>query len=155
MSPKKCGAKLEGNYLLPQNYLATLGAKWEHDDVGAWTQSDAPGGISALRQKSETLCYRGELRKTISDTVDRRGFAERIAHERRVLLAPADRRHLTLPSSTRVRIARSRRAACPPTVCVFSPTAQIPFTHEGQRDAENPLERELGARGPAFRAGVL
>jgi len=67
MSPKKIDAKLEANYRLPDNYLATAGALWQRDDVGAFTPTDQLGGITLLRQKSETYSYRAELRKTMSD----------------------------------------------------------------------------------------
>ena len=150
MSPRKWGAKLEGNYMLPQNYLATLGAKWEHDDVGAWTQSDAPGGISALRQKSETLSYRGELRKTISDTLT--GAVS--LNESRTSGASSWLKPTGGINPSRVQRKsglRIRRHQC----LRIQPYGANCLHAERQPNAENSLERELGAHGPAFRAGLL
>jgi putative beta-barrel porin MtrB/PioB len=68
MSPQKSEAKVEANYHLPWYHLQLIGgARIEHEDFGTWTETDAAGGITGLRQKVDTVGYRVELRKTMSD----------------------------------------------------------------------------------------
>lgn len=129
LSPKKWGAKLEGNYMLPQNYLFTAGVKWEHDDVGAWTQSSEPGGISALRQKSETLAYRGELRKTISDTLTGAlSLNTSRTSGASSWLKPTGGIDPSVFNAS--QDCASATVGGVPNACVFSPTAQISYTQK-------------------------
>jgi hypothetical protein len=68
MSPSKFEAKAQAGYHLPYHLELIGGVKYEHEDVGAWTPTDIPGGINGLRQKLDIMGYRVELRKTMSET---------------------------------------------------------------------------------------
>jgi len=60
--------KLQASYQLPGDLLGTVGADWESIDRGAFTASSGLRGISAIRQKTDELGYRAELRRQMSET---------------------------------------------------------------------------------------
>lgn len=68
ISLKKLAGKLEGSYQLPDNYRVTVGADYESLERGLFAQPDSVGGLSGLRQKTEEIGYRAELRRLMSET---------------------------------------------------------------------------------------
>lgn len=67
-SHRKLNAKLEGSYQLPDGYRATLGVDYDTMDRGIPVSTTEIAGITALRQKTEELGWRGELRRAMSET---------------------------------------------------------------------------------------
>lgn len=63
----KTRGKLQASYQLSSDYRGTLGADYEAIDRGTFTASSAVSGISALRQKTEEIGYRAELRRRMSE----------------------------------------------------------------------------------------
>ena len=69
ISHTKTGGKAEASYQLPANIRGTVGI--DYDQI----KRDLPpvdvqiAGLSALRQKTEEITYRGELRRSVSETV--------------------------------------------------------------------------------------
>lgn len=68
MSPSKFEAKAQAGYKLPYRLELIGGVRYEREDFGTWTPTDAAGGINGLRQKLDIWGYRVELRKTMSET---------------------------------------------------------------------------------------
>ena len=80
-SLKKTAGKLEGSYLLPAGFRATLGVDYEALDRGQFSSpecidlgdgpciGDSIAGITALRAKTDEKTYRAELRRSMSDDV--------------------------------------------------------------------------------------
>ena len=69
-SLQKINGKVEMSYLLPANYRATFGADLEMKDWGRpFGTNDFSGQASAIRQKTQELGWRAELRKSMSETV--------------------------------------------------------------------------------------
>jgi MtrB/PioB family decaheme-associated outer membrane protein len=148
MSPKKFDAKLEANYRLPYMMVLTGGIKYEKEDTGAWTPTDVAGGITALRQKTDSTAYRVELAKTMSET-----FTGRISYETERREGASDwlkPRSLPLtgvfPASGDCAPPAGAGGATSP--CIYSATGQIPYTQKDmQRDKWrlmanwNPIER--------------
>jgi MtrB/PioB family decaheme-associated outer membrane protein len=62
-------AKVEAGYQFTSEYRGTLGATFNHVDRGAFTQSSAIDGVTALRQKTDETGLRAELRKRMSETL--------------------------------------------------------------------------------------
>ena len=69
-SPTKFDGKLEANYNLPSNYIATAGVFYEKEDVGTFPQTVNVAGLSGLRQKLEEKGWRLEMRKYMSETLN-------------------------------------------------------------------------------------
>lgn len=75
-SSKKLNGKAEASYQLPENYRATLGIDyaWVHRDRPVSTSSilDTPSvlPLSGLREDTNELGYRAELRRSLSDTLN-------------------------------------------------------------------------------------
>jgi MtrB/PioB family decaheme-associated outer membrane protein len=75
-SSKKLNGKLEASYQLPDNYRATLGVDyaWVHRDRPVNTSSilDTPSvlPLSGLREDTNELGYRAELRRSLSETLN-------------------------------------------------------------------------------------
>ena len=69
---KKLAGKLEASYQLPDNYRATLGVDYQSVNrqrpVGSSVFVDA--GFTGLREKTEELGYRAELRRNMSETLN-------------------------------------------------------------------------------------
>jgi MtrB/PioB family decaheme-associated outer membrane protein len=69
ISNRKLGGKLEAGYRLPANVRATVGVDYER------ITRELPGldvevaGLSGLRGETKELTYRGELRRSISETL--------------------------------------------------------------------------------------
>lgn len=71
-SSKKLTGKLEASYQLPDNYRATLGVDYasmqrEHPAVNTNIPATS---LSGLREKTEELGYRAELRRSLSETLN-------------------------------------------------------------------------------------
>lgn len=64
----KTSGTLQASYRLPQGVRATLGADGEKIDRGVFTASSAVAGITALRQKTEEITARAELRRAMGET---------------------------------------------------------------------------------------
>jgi MtrB/PioB family decaheme-associated outer membrane protein len=154
MSPSKFDAKLEANYRLPYELLLVGGLKYERENTGAWTPTDAAGGITALRQKTENMGYRVEVRKTMSET-----FTGSIAYDTerrqgdsswlRVLalpltgVLPASADCPTGPNVTSFAVANA--------ACVYNVNGQIPFT---QKDKQTQKIRATGVWTPMERLSL-
>jgi MtrB/PioB family decaheme-associated outer membrane protein len=143
MSPRKFDAKLEANYRLPYSLLLTGGIKYEREDAGVWTPTDVAGGITALRQKTDSTAYRVELAKTMSET-----FTGRVSYatERRDG-ASSWLKPRSLPL-TGVFNASGDCASVGTNACVYSVTGQIPYTQKDMQREKfrltanwNPIER--------------
>lgn len=65
----KTRGKLQASYQFTPDYRGALGADYEAIDRGVFTPSSSVSGISALRQKTEEIGYRAELRRRMSDNV--------------------------------------------------------------------------------------
>jgi MtrB/PioB family decaheme-associated outer membrane protein len=65
----KTRGKLQASYQFTPDYRGALGADYETIDRGAFTPTSTVSGISALRQKTEEIGYRAELRRRMSDNV--------------------------------------------------------------------------------------
>jgi len=82
-SLKRIAGKLEGSYLFPDNYRATLGADYELMDRGEFSSpgcaaidpttgdclGDSIAGLSGVRAKTEEIGWRAELRRSLSETL--------------------------------------------------------------------------------------
>lgn len=62
-------AKLQGTYALPYKLFATAGVDYEFIDRGAFTSTAVVRGVSALRQETEEVGYRLELRRQMTETL--------------------------------------------------------------------------------------
>lgn len=75
-SSKKLNGKLEASYQLPENYRATLGIDyaWVHRNLPVSTSAilDTPAvlPLSGLREDTNELGYRAELRRSMSETLN-------------------------------------------------------------------------------------
>jgi MtrB/PioB family decaheme-associated outer membrane protein len=70
-SHTKVKGKLEASYQLPEGYRATGGIDYDFRDLGRPTgTNDTSGQASAIRAKNDEIGYRGELRKSLSDTLN-------------------------------------------------------------------------------------
>jgi MtrB/PioB family decaheme-associated outer membrane protein len=69
-SLKKLNSKLEASYRLSPAYRATVGAELENIDRGVPVSTYIPGGINLLRQKTDEISYRAELRRSMSETLN-------------------------------------------------------------------------------------
>jgi MtrB/PioB family decaheme-associated outer membrane protein len=69
MSPTTKDAKLEASYLLAPGYTGVLGFKVEDEDYGAWTPTEIPGGVRAVKQKLRENSWRAELRRVMSENL--------------------------------------------------------------------------------------
>ncbi|UCE31003.1 MAG: MtrB/PioB family decaheme-associated outer membrane protein [Burkholderiales bacterium] len=67
LSRTKLRGKLQASYQFSSDYRGTLGAEYESIDRDAFTITSAVSGISALRQKTDEVSYRAELRRRMSD----------------------------------------------------------------------------------------
>lgn len=65
----KTRGKLQASYQFTSEYRGTLGVDYEEIDRGAFTATSEVSGISALRQKTEEIGYRAELRRRMTETV--------------------------------------------------------------------------------------
>lgn len=68
-SKKRTTGKVEGSYLLPGDYRATLGLDLEKVDHGEFASTSAVAGLSGLKQKTKEQGYRVELRKSLSESL--------------------------------------------------------------------------------------
>ena len=82
-SLKRLAGKLEGSYLFPDNYRATLGADYELMDRGEFSSpgcgaidpvtgeclGDSIAGLSGVRAKTEEIGWRAEMRRSLSETL--------------------------------------------------------------------------------------
>lgn len=66
---KKTRAKLRASYQFTSAWRGTLGLDYEEIDRGTFTASSAAYGISALRQKTDELGWRLELRRRMTESV--------------------------------------------------------------------------------------
>jgi MtrB/PioB family decaheme-associated outer membrane protein len=69
ISNRKFGGKLEAGYQLPANVRGTLGVDYERITRELPGLDVTVGGLSALRERTQEVTYRGELRRSISETV--------------------------------------------------------------------------------------
>ena len=64
---RKTHGKLQASWQFPDGYRGTVGADYEAIDRGAFTASSAAAGISALRQQTEDVGVRAELRRQMTE----------------------------------------------------------------------------------------
>lgn len=64
----KTRGKLQASYQFTSDYRGTLGLDYEEIDRGTFAPSSAAFGISALRQKTDELGWRAELRRRMTET---------------------------------------------------------------------------------------
>jgi hypothetical protein len=69
MTNEKLAAKLEAGYLLPAAVRATGGLDFERIDKKLPGADVVVGGISGLRGSTHEVTYRGELRRSVSETL--------------------------------------------------------------------------------------
>ncbi len=69
ISNKKIAGKVEASYQLPLNVKGTLGGDYESIDRGTFVATDQLAGLSGIRQKTEEIGYRAELRRAMSETL--------------------------------------------------------------------------------------
>lgn len=69
---RKVNSKLEGSYPLPDNYKATLGVDYSYVDRSRPASSAVipATSITALREETEELGYRAEVRRSLSETLN-------------------------------------------------------------------------------------
>ncbi len=67
LSTTRIRGKLQASYQFTRDYRGTVGADYESIDRDVFTASSHVGGISALRQKTEEIGYRADLRRRMSD----------------------------------------------------------------------------------------
>lgn len=70
-SHTKIKGKLEASYQLPEGYRATAGIDYDMRDLGRPSgTNDTSGQATAIRAKNDEIGYRGELRKSLSETLN-------------------------------------------------------------------------------------
>lgn len=69
-SSQRLVGKLEGTYQLPYGLSGTLGIDYEKIDRDLPVATAEPGGLSVLREQTEEISYRAELRRSISETLN-------------------------------------------------------------------------------------
>jgi len=69
VSNKKMNAKVEGGYLFQNNVRATVGVDWERIDRELPGTDVDVAGLSGLRGRTDEVTLKGELRKSISETL--------------------------------------------------------------------------------------
>ncbi len=67
VSRERLRGKLQASYQFTRDYRGTLGADYESIDRGVFTATSAVSGVSALREKTDEVGYRAELRRRMSD----------------------------------------------------------------------------------------
>ncbi|WP_136416652.1 MtrB/PioB family decaheme-associated outer membrane protein [Herbaspirillum sp. ST 5-3] len=67
-SVTKLNGKVEANYRFAPGYSGTLGMDYESMDYGLPAATATPGGYDLLREKTNDLAYRLELRRSLSET---------------------------------------------------------------------------------------
>lgn len=67
-SVTKLDGKLEANYRFAPGYSGTLGVDYQTVDYGIPAATSQPGGYDLLREKTNDLAYRLELRRSLSET---------------------------------------------------------------------------------------
>jgi MtrB/PioB family decaheme-associated outer membrane protein len=146
MSPNKFEAKLEADYRLPYSLLLVGGVKYDRENTGAWTPTDAAGGISALRQIMATSSSRIELKKTMSET-----FTGSLAFVDERRTGESSWLKPTSAPLTGVFAASGDCASVGANACVFSATAQIPYT---MKDMQRQKVRATGNWSPMDRLSL-
>ncbi len=68
-SLKKLNGKMEAGLQMPDNYRATLGVDYEIVNHGIPVSTYAPGGLTLLREETQEIGYRLELRRPLSETL--------------------------------------------------------------------------------------
>jgi len=68
-SKERVRGKLQATYQFPNRLQGTVGADYEYIDRGSFTASSAVRGVSALRQETEELGFRLELRRQMTETI--------------------------------------------------------------------------------------
>lgn len=61
--------KVQGTYQLPYKLYATAGVDYEFLDRGSFTSTASVAGVSALRQETEEIGYRLELRRQMTESL--------------------------------------------------------------------------------------
>lgn len=128
---KKTDLKLEGSYLLPGDYRATVGFDWNEADHGVFTPTSSVAGLSGLKQKTKEDGYRLELRKSMSDSLN--GFLQYASSKREgdsPWLKP-----LSLTQGRGVIEANDDPACVPPAApalnnCIYNRTGIFPNVFE-------------------------
>lgn len=69
LSNSRLRGKLQASYQFSSDYRGTIGTDYEQIDRGVFTATGAVSGVSALRQKTEEVGYRAELRRRMSEDV--------------------------------------------------------------------------------------
>lgn len=69
ISNQKINAKVEGGYLFRNNVRATAGVDWDRIDRELPGLDVDVGGLSGLRGRTDEVTLRGELRKSVSETL--------------------------------------------------------------------------------------
>jgi MtrB/PioB family decaheme-associated outer membrane protein len=69
-SSQRLVGKLEGTYQLPYSFSGTLGIDYEKIDRDLPVATAKPGGLNVLREQTEEISYRAELRRSISETLN-------------------------------------------------------------------------------------
>jgi MtrB/PioB family decaheme-associated outer membrane protein len=126
--------KLEGSYLFPGNYRATVGLDWESVDHGEFTPTSSVAGLSGLRQKTKEEGYRLELRKSVSDSIT--GFLQ-YQYSKREGDSPW-LKPLSLSQGRGVIEANDDPACVPPAApainnCIYNRTGIFPFVFEDRK----------------------
>ncbi|HJV81278.1 MtrB/PioB family decaheme-associated outer membrane protein [Noviherbaspirillum sp.] len=67
-SQTKLNGKVEAIYQFAPGYRGTLGVDYEKVDFGRPVSTSAPGGLNLLRENTDELSYRIELRRSLSET---------------------------------------------------------------------------------------
>jgi len=67
LSSRKTNGKLQASWQFSSDYRGTLGADRESIDRGAFTDTSAASGISALRQSTDETTVHAELRRRMAD----------------------------------------------------------------------------------------
>lgn len=68
-SSTRIRSKLQGTYQLPYRLSATAGVDYEFIDRGSFTPTNVVRGVSALRQETEEIGYRLELRRQMTESI--------------------------------------------------------------------------------------
>lgn len=77
---KRVTSKVEGSYLLPGGFRATVGFDRDSVDHGEFQSTSAVAGLSGLKQKTKEDGYRLELRRSLSDSLT--GFISYVSSDR-------------------------------------------------------------------------
>ncbi|MBL0143353.1 MAG: MtrB/PioB family decaheme-associated outer membrane protein [Betaproteobacteria bacterium] len=130
----KDNLKLEGSYLFPGDYRATLGLDWDKVDHGEFTQTSSVAGLSGLKQDLKEQGYRLELRKSMSESLN--GFISYV-YSKREGDSPWEK-PLSLAQGRGTIEANDDPACVPPAApaisnCIYNRTGIFPTLFEDRK----------------------